>query len=115
MALGLTDGEQMEVREGLAQGESVVRSVPVPDGSPTDSSVRGERAERVARLVLAAASRDSCPGGDVLAILTGVDVRVSAGERPTAVRGVGPGESNLRHCLAPPSRHTSQCSPGNRV
>ena len=29
--LGLTDGEQIEVREGLTEGEQVLQFVPVPD------------------------------------------------------------------------------------
>ena len=31
VALGLTDGEQIEIREGLSEGEQVLRFVPVPD------------------------------------------------------------------------------------
>jgi membrane fusion protein, multidrug efflux system len=31
VTLGLTDGEQIEVREGLTEGESVLQFVPVPD------------------------------------------------------------------------------------
>jgi membrane fusion protein, multidrug efflux system len=31
VALGLTDGDQIEVREGLAEGEQVLQFVPVPD------------------------------------------------------------------------------------
>ena len=36
VTLGLTDGEQMEVREGLAEGEQVLQFVPVPDDAPID-------------------------------------------------------------------------------
>jgi multidrug efflux pump subunit AcrA (membrane-fusion protein) len=36
VTLGLTDGEQMEVREGLAEGEQVLQFVPVPDDTPLD-------------------------------------------------------------------------------
>jgi hypothetical protein len=31
VALGLTDGDQIEVREGLTEGEQVLQFVPVPD------------------------------------------------------------------------------------
>jgi membrane fusion protein (multidrug efflux system) len=31
VVLGLTDGEQIEVRDGLAEGESVLQFVPVAD------------------------------------------------------------------------------------
>jgi membrane fusion protein (multidrug efflux system) len=36
VVLGLTDGEQMEVRQGLAEGEQVLQFVPVPDDTPID-------------------------------------------------------------------------------
>jgi multidrug efflux pump subunit AcrA (membrane-fusion protein) len=36
VTLGLTDGEQMEVREGLSEGEQVLQFVPVPDDTPLD-------------------------------------------------------------------------------
>jgi membrane fusion protein, multidrug efflux system len=36
VALGLTDGEQVEVREGLAEGDQVLQFVPVPDDTPID-------------------------------------------------------------------------------
>ena len=31
VVLGLTDGDQVEVREGLAEGDQVLQFVPVPD------------------------------------------------------------------------------------
>ena len=36
VALGLTDGDMIEVREGLAEGEQVLQFVPVPDDTPID-------------------------------------------------------------------------------
>ena len=36
VTLGLTDGEQVEVREGLAEGDQVLQFVPVPDDTPID-------------------------------------------------------------------------------
>jgi hypothetical protein len=33
VGLGLTDGDQIEVRDGLTEGESVLQFVPVPDDS----------------------------------------------------------------------------------
>ncbi|WP_116450363.1 efflux RND transporter periplasmic adaptor subunit [Blastococcus litoris] len=41
VTLGLTDGEQIEVREGLAEGEQVRQFVPVPDDSVVDPSMPG--------------------------------------------------------------------------
>jgi hypothetical protein len=34
--LGLTDGDMIEIREGLAEGEQVLQFVPVPDDTPVD-------------------------------------------------------------------------------
>jgi multidrug efflux pump subunit AcrA (membrane-fusion protein) len=36
VTLGLTDGEQVEVRGGLAEGDQVLQFVPVPDDTPID-------------------------------------------------------------------------------
>ena len=36
VALGLTDGDMIEVREGLAEGDQVLQFVPVPDDTPID-------------------------------------------------------------------------------
>jgi membrane fusion protein, multidrug efflux system len=36
VTLGLTDGEQVEVRDGLAEGDQVLQFVPVPDDTPVD-------------------------------------------------------------------------------
>jgi membrane fusion protein (multidrug efflux system) len=36
VTLGLTDGEQVEVRDGLAEGDQVLQFVPVPDDTPID-------------------------------------------------------------------------------
>jgi membrane fusion protein (multidrug efflux system) len=36
VTLGLTDGEQVEVRDGLAEGDQVLQFVPVPDDAPID-------------------------------------------------------------------------------
>ncbi|MCV2488039.1 hypothetical protein OF117_01575 [Geodermatophilus sp. YIM 151500] len=36
VTLGLTDGEQVEVRDGLAEGEQVLQFVPLPDDTPVD-------------------------------------------------------------------------------
>ncbi|WP_346618999.1 HlyD family efflux transporter periplasmic adaptor subunit [Blastococcus montanus] len=41
VALGLTDGEQIEVREGLAEGEQILQFVPVPDDSVQDQMTGG--------------------------------------------------------------------------
>lgn len=41
VTLGLTDGEQIEVREGLAEGEQVLQFVPVPDDAVVDPSMPG--------------------------------------------------------------------------
>ena len=36
VALGLTDGEMIEIKEGLTDGEQVLQFVPVPDDTPVD-------------------------------------------------------------------------------
>jgi membrane fusion protein, multidrug efflux system len=36
VTLGLTDGDLVEIREGLAEGEQVLQFVPVPDDTPID-------------------------------------------------------------------------------
>jgi len=36
VTLGLTDGDMIEVREGLAEGDQVMQFVPVPDDTPVD-------------------------------------------------------------------------------
>ncbi len=36
VTLGLTDGDMIEVREGLAEGDQVLQFVPVPDDTPVD-------------------------------------------------------------------------------
>jgi multidrug efflux pump subunit AcrA (membrane-fusion protein) len=36
VTLGLTDGQMIEVREGLAEGDQVLQFVPVPDDTPID-------------------------------------------------------------------------------
>ena len=41
VTLGLTDGEQIEVREGLAEGESLLQFVPVADDEIVDGSEGG--------------------------------------------------------------------------
>lgn len=41
VALGLTDGEMIEVREGLAEGDQVLQFVPVPDDSLQDPMMGG--------------------------------------------------------------------------
>ena len=41
VTLGLTDGEQVEVREGLAEGEQVLQFVPVPDDTVQDPKPGG--------------------------------------------------------------------------
>jgi membrane fusion protein (multidrug efflux system) len=41
VTLGLTDGEQVEVREGLSEGEQVLQFVPVPDDTVGDPMMGG--------------------------------------------------------------------------
>jgi membrane fusion protein (multidrug efflux system) len=41
VTLGLTDGDQVEVREGLAEGEQVLQFVPVPDDTPGGDPMTG--------------------------------------------------------------------------
>jgi membrane fusion protein, multidrug efflux system len=41
VTLGLTDGDVIEVREGLAEGEQVLQFVPVPDDSPAQDPMAG--------------------------------------------------------------------------
>jgi membrane fusion protein (multidrug efflux system) len=42
VALGLSDGDQIEIRDGLTEGESVLQFVPVPDDNPVqDPSLGG--------------------------------------------------------------------------
>ena len=41
VTLGLTDGEQVEVREGLTEGEQVLQFVPVPDDTVQDPMMGG--------------------------------------------------------------------------
>jgi hypothetical protein len=41
VTLGLTDGEQVEVREGLSEGEQVLQFVPVPDDAVGDPTMGG--------------------------------------------------------------------------
>jgi membrane fusion protein, multidrug efflux system len=41
VTLGLTDGEQVEVREGLSEGEQVLQFVPVPDDTVEDPMMGG--------------------------------------------------------------------------
>jgi membrane fusion protein, multidrug efflux system len=36
VTLGLTDGEMIEIKEGLAEGEQILQFVPVPDDTPID-------------------------------------------------------------------------------
>jgi multidrug efflux pump subunit AcrA (membrane-fusion protein) len=41
VTLGLTDGDQIEVREGLTEGEQVLQFVPVPDDTPVQDPMGG--------------------------------------------------------------------------
>jgi multidrug efflux pump subunit AcrA (membrane-fusion protein) len=41
VTLGLTDGDMIEVREGLAEGDQVLQFVPVPDDTPIDPMTGG--------------------------------------------------------------------------
>ncbi len=41
VVLGLTDGEVVEIREGLAEGDEVLQFVPVPDDTPVDPVTGG--------------------------------------------------------------------------
>ncbi|MFD2094217.1 efflux RND transporter periplasmic adaptor subunit [Blastococcus deserti] len=41
VTLGLSDGEQIEVREGLTEGEQVLQFVPVPDDTPVEDPMMG--------------------------------------------------------------------------
>jgi multidrug efflux pump subunit AcrA (membrane-fusion protein) len=41
VTIGLTDGEQVEVREGLSEGEQVLQFVPVPDDTVQDPMTGG--------------------------------------------------------------------------
>ena len=41
VTLGLTDGEMVEVREGLSEGDQVLQFVPVPDDTVADPSMGG--------------------------------------------------------------------------
>jgi multidrug efflux pump subunit AcrA (membrane-fusion protein) len=41
VTLGLTDGDQIEVREGLTEGEQVLQFVPVPDDTPVQDPMMG--------------------------------------------------------------------------
>jgi membrane fusion protein, multidrug efflux system len=41
VTLGLSDGDQIEVREGLAEGEQVLMFVPVPDDTPVEDPMMG--------------------------------------------------------------------------
>jgi membrane fusion protein, multidrug efflux system len=41
VTLGLTDGDIIEVREGLAEGDQVLQFVPVPDDTPIDPMTGG--------------------------------------------------------------------------
>jgi membrane fusion protein, multidrug efflux system len=41
VVLGLTDGDRIEVREGLAEGDSVLAFVPVPDDTVATPGMAG--------------------------------------------------------------------------
>jgi multidrug efflux pump subunit AcrA (membrane-fusion protein) len=41
VTLGLSDGDQIEVRDGLIEGESVLQFVPVPDDTPAQNPAAG--------------------------------------------------------------------------
>jgi membrane fusion protein (multidrug efflux system) len=41
VGLGLSDGDMIEVREGLTEGEQVLQFVPVPDDTPVDPMTGG--------------------------------------------------------------------------
>jgi multidrug efflux pump subunit AcrA (membrane-fusion protein) len=41
VTLGLTDGEQVEVKEGLTEGEQVLQFAPVPDDTPVQDPMMG--------------------------------------------------------------------------
>jgi membrane fusion protein (multidrug efflux system) len=41
VTLGISDGDQIEVREGLAEGEQVLQFVPVPDDTPVQDPMMG--------------------------------------------------------------------------
>jgi membrane fusion protein (multidrug efflux system) len=41
VTLGLSDGDQIEVREGLTEGEQVLQFVPVPDDTPVEDPMIG--------------------------------------------------------------------------
>ena len=41
VTLGLTDGEQIEVKEGLTEGEQVLQFVPIPDDTPVEDPMMG--------------------------------------------------------------------------
>ena len=41
VTLGLTDGDQIEIREGLTEGEQVLQFVPVPDDTPVQDPAMG--------------------------------------------------------------------------
>ncbi|SOD98953.1 efflux RND transporter periplasmic adaptor subunit [Blastococcus haudaquaticus] len=41
VTLGLTDGDQIEIRDGLSEGEQVLQFVPVPDDTPVQDPMMG--------------------------------------------------------------------------
>ncbi len=92
VTLGLTDGEQVEVREGLAEGEQVLQFVPVPDDTPIDPTPANRWAGRSDEPAVSCSGVQPrgprCPTRSVLPILTGVDLDVDAGEHVADRRAV---------------------------
>ena len=102
--LGLTDGKNVQVTEGLAAGDTILEFIPVPGGTgkQVDCSVdlRPGGLRRMSLLELTDVTRSvRLPDDRLLHILQGVTVAVDAGEHVAIVGRSGTGKSTLLNIL----------------